>query len=242
MKKFKLNYKLSLGEKFFLSIFFISFFYFIEKTDFIKDALYLYKTNEAKRIENLYGYCSGESIGYLKFAKQKIKFESNPTIVNFKHTPPNQWAIYNSNLGNSKNNYIILLNYPGKEINLEIKRNYKDLFEITDIYFFSTIAEKIKFLSLDNKNINNLKIEFYKLDKHNNLTRIKDLQLTKYSYENKFSVNEFLSEFDIIESRLFIKLNKSDLSKLDIIFQNKYLLDQYEILDKHKNCYVLKND
>ena len=74
------------------------------------------------------------------------------------------------------------------------------------------------------------------------MTRIKDLQLTKYSYENKFSVNEFLSEFDIIESRLFIKLNKSDLSKLDIIFQNKYLLDQYEILDKHKNCYVLKND
>ncbi len=242
MKKFRLNYKLSFGNKFFLSIFVISFFYFIEKTDFIKNIFYLYKFNEEKRIENIYGYCAGESIGYLRYVNNKIKFSSNPLVVNFKHTPPNNWSIYNTNLGNPKSDYIILLNYPGKEIKLEINRNYKDLFEIIDIYFLSTIAKKIKYLSLENKNINEIKIEFYTLDKHKNLTKIKDLQVTKNDEESKFRMNEILNEFNIVEKRLFIKLSEKNLTKLNIILQNKYFLDQYEVLDKHKNCYVLKND
>ena len=40
-----------------------------------------------KKIENIYGYCAGESIGYLRYVNNKIKFSSNPLVVNFKHTP-----------------------------------------------------------------------------------------------------------------------------------------------------------
>ena len=97
-------------------------------------------------------------------------------------------------------------------------------------------------MSLENKNINEIKIEFYTLDKHKNLTKIKDLQVTKNDEESKFRMNEILNEFNIVEKRLFIKLSEKNLTKLNIFLQNKYFLDQYEVLDKHKNCYVLKND
>ena len=157
-----------LKRKFPLLVIFLCFLYFFEKTDFVKSLVGTYKVTEDKRIERLYGFCGGESIGYLKHVKKKLKIESNPKIINYNHTPQNLWAIYNSNTSNQPNkNLFILLNYPGKKINLELEKTYGNLFEIKDIYFYSTIANKIETLFVSNPSFNSLEIEFYELNKNN---------------------------------------------------------------------------
>ena len=48
------------------------------------------------RIVNRYGFCSGESIGYLLYLKKKYEIKNNPKIINYAHTPSVNWAIINT--------------------------------------------------------------------------------------------------------------------------------------------------
>ena len=65
------------------------------------------------RITNKYGYCSGESIGYLLYLKKKYQIKDNPNIVNYVHTPNVNWAIINTKVINKNSEELIFLNYPG---------------------------------------------------------------------------------------------------------------------------------
>ena len=67
-----------------------------------------------ERLENMYGYCGGESIGYLRYIKKEFDLKANPEIINFVHTPPNLWSIYGAKFNNYKSDKKIVLNYPGK--------------------------------------------------------------------------------------------------------------------------------
>ena len=216
--------------------------YLFEKTNFIRNLSNTFNISEEKRMERVDGFCGGESIGYLKYISKKLQLKSNPEIVNYNHTPQNLWAIYNTNFNDSENDTFVLLNYPGDEINLQLEKSYNGLFEIKDIYFYSTISNKIKFLNINDPDLNLLKIEFYELDKNGLLSKVKSLILKKSKDKKKFQLNLNLDEFNKDEHRLFIKLINNNNSKVNITFQNKFLINEYKILNKFMNCYVLKND
>jgi len=231
---------MNLKKNFPLLIIIFSFLYLFEKTDFIKNLINTHNINEEKRIENLYGFCGGESVGYLRHVNNKLNFQSNPKIINYEHTPQNLWAIYNSKYTNSKSNIFILLNYPGSEINLDLDKISENFFEIKDTYFYSTLSNQIKYLYIDNQNLNKLKIDFYELDKNNKFKKIKTLKLIRNKNEKYFLVNQELSQFNLNEKNLFIRLNEDNFSEIKMIFQNRFLIDQFKILNQHKNCYVIK--
>ena len=134
----------------------------------------------------------------------------------------------------------ILLNYPGSEINLDLDKISENFFEIKDTYFYSTLSNQIKYLYIDNQNLNKLKIDFYELDKNNKFKKIKTLKLIRNKNEKYFLVNQELSQFNLNEKNLFIRLNEDNFSEIKLIFQNRFLIDQFKILNQYKNCYVIK--
>ena len=74
------------------------------KTNFFRNLadVSLHKFDD--RIINKYGYCSGESIGYLLYLKKKYQIKDNPKIVNYIHTPQVNWSIVNTNIINKNSN------------------------------------------------------------------------------------------------------------------------------------------
>ena len=115
-------------KKFNFLLILICLFFLMNKTDFIKDFYKVIKFNEPSRIVDRYGFCGGESVGYLKYLKKKFNFKSNPKIINFIHTPPTNWSIYDSKKDNFKSDFEILINYPGKEIARLVQNKWDDNF------------------------------------------------------------------------------------------------------------------
>ena len=90
------------------------------------------------RITKKYGFCSQESIGYLVYLKKKYGIKDNPKIINYVHAPNVNWAIVNTKNINKSSKKFILLNYPGSESKINLKKINNNLFELTNAYFFST--------------------------------------------------------------------------------------------------------
>ena len=83
------------------------------KTNFFKNLAEVLLIKFENRIENKYGFCSGESIGYLLYLKKKYQIRDNPKVINFIHTPRVNWAMINTKIINKNSKEFILLNYPG---------------------------------------------------------------------------------------------------------------------------------
>lgn len=228
--------------KYFLLILIIFFLFFSIKNNFFYNISQIIKFNENERISKLYGHCKGESIGYLKFVNNKINFKSNPKIINYDHTPPSLWSIFKSDYNNDDSDFIILLNYPGNEINLSLKKNNENLFEIKDVYFQSLISNNIKYLIIKDNFSKSIEIEFYELDMKNKLSKVKTINLVKKNNEKFFELNQNFNEFNVDDNRLFMKIKNVSNSKIKIILENKYLIKNYNLINKYENCYVLKND
>ena len=163
---------------------------------------FLYKINPAKnfsnlisyklpeRLENIYGYCEGESIGYLKYIKKEFNLDANPEIINFDHTPPNLWSIYEAKFNNYKSDKKIVLNYPGKKIQIDLVSLGNNIFEFKDPYFFSTIS----------KNINKI---------YSKKTNLK-IDYLEFRDEKTLKLNNFKNKF-----RLFIAYNIEKIRLID---------------------------
>lgn len=197
-----------------------------------------------KRIENIYGYCGGESIGYLKFIKKEFKLDTNPEIINFVHTPPNLWSIYEAKFKNLKSDKKIILNYPGKKIQVDLFSLGNNIFEFKDPYYFSTITNNINKIYSKKTNLEIDYLEFYKNNYLNKSNLLKKSKLI-YDNSNEFNLQINIEEFEIGEKRLFIKIisnkiyDKSSAIKLEL--ENKFDLNDYKIIHKYKNCYYLEN-
>ena len=55
------------------------------KTNFFRNLAEVLLFKFEDRIENKYGFCSEESIGYLLYLKKKYEIKDNPKIVNYIH-------------------------------------------------------------------------------------------------------------------------------------------------------------
>ena len=156
-------------KKFNFLLILICLFFLMNKTDFIKDFYKVIKFNEPSRIVDRYGFCGGESIGYLKYLKKKFNFKSNPKIINFIHTPPTNWSIYDSKKNNFKSDFEILINYPGKEIDIKLPLFDKKFFLLKkNNYSLARSSKEIIKLDLKDKTIKNLSIEFFSSDNFKN--------------------------------------------------------------------------
>lgn len=228
--------------KFKFVLLFLILFSFLYKINPIKNFSEIISYKLPKRLENIYGYCGGESIGYLKYIKKEFKLNANPEIINFEHTPPNLWSIYEAKFNNYKSDKKIVLNYPGKKIQVNLASLGDNIFEFKDPYYFSTISNNINKIYSKKTDLKIDYLEFYKNNYLNNSNLIKK---SKLSYDNlkehKLQIN--LEEFEIGENRLFIKIISNELygkgSALKMELENKLNINNYEIIHNYENCYFL---
>ena len=95
------------------------------------------------RIIKTYGFCGGESIGFLRMIKKKYKLKTNPSVINFEVNPLSLWAIYNNNIKENNGSNIIFLNY--HEYLKTIFKKSNDVFEMKNYYQNTDTISKIIF-------------------------------------------------------------------------------------------------
>lgn len=222
----------------------ICLFVLINKTDFIKDFSRVIKFNEPSRIVDRYGFCGGESIGYIKHLKEKFNFNSNPKIINFIHTPPTNWSIFDSKKNNFKSDFEILINYPGKEIDIKLPLFDNQFFLLKkNNYSLGRSAKEIVKLYLEDKTIKNLSIEFFSSDNFKNKKKFFSLNVEK-SDDKLFIIENSENKLDFGKKNIFLKITSDKGIYIDndvkLIFQNKYQLNRLEVLDNYQNCYLIK--
>lgn len=221
---------------------FLILFAFLFKINPIKNFSEIISYKLPERLENIYGYCGGESIGYLKYIKKTFKLDANPEIINFEHTPPNLWSIYEAKFNNYKSDKKIVLNYPEKKIEVNLVSLGNNIFEFKDPYYFSLISNNISKIYSKKTNLKIDYLEFYKNNHSNNSNLLKKIKLSNKDL-NEYNLQINLEEFDIGEKRLFIKIisnkiyDKGAAIKLEL--ENRLDINNYEIIHNYKNCYFL---
>ena len=220
------------------------------KTNFFKNLaqVSLYKFDD--RIISRHGYCSGESIGYLLYLKKKYQIKDNPKIVNYIHTPPVNWAIVNTEIIDKNSKKLILLNYPGPEISIDLKNINSNLFEFKDVAFFSNKFDKIESIEIVNNSKNfkkiDWKIDIVTIDKFRNKKNIKAFNIENFLDESvKIKLDIFFENLNLGEKKFYFKIKSRNISKfknlqLKIILKNKYILENFQIIDNFDNCYYVK--
>jgi len=228
--------------KFKFILLFLILFSFLYKINPVENFSKVISYKLPERLENIYGYCEGESIGYLKHIKKEFDLDANPEIINFDHTPPNLWSIYEAKFNNYQSNKKIVLNYPGKKIQVDLISLGNNIFELKDPYFFSTISKNINKIYSNKISLKINYLEFYKNNYSDNLNLLKKSKLG-YKNLNKHNLQINLEEFEIGEKRLFIKIISNEVydknSEIKLELENKLDIDNYEIIHNHKNCFFL---
>ena len=193
------------------------------------------------RIAKNYGYCHGESVGWLFDIKSKYQINDNPKIVNYNHEPSLDWTIINTKNINQKSNKLILLNYPGSELIKNLSKVDGNLFVLRDLHFFLDKFDKIKNIELLSRSNEGKKfnwtINIYNFDKFNKINNIKTLKV-KDSFDTRLKINLDinLNEFDINQTKLYFEIYENNGAELEdlqvnIELKNKYILENFQIID-----------
>ena len=215
----------------------------------------LYKFDD--RIVKKYGFCSDESIGYLLYLKKKYEIKDNPKIINYTHTPNVNWAIINTKIIDKNSKKLILLNYPGSEFKINLKKINNNLFEPNDMEFYHDKFNKIKSLEITNKSQISQNIS-WKLDvvttegirpainKSKKEKIIKEFNIENLLNENLIIKLDILNKnLNLDENKIYFKIKNKNTSRTEdlqmrLIMTNKYILEDFQIIDKIDNCYYIK--
>ena len=203
------------------------------------------------RIVNRYGFCSGESIGYLLYLKKKYEIKNNPKIINYVHTPSVNWAIINTKNINKSSKKLILLNYPGSELKINLKKINNSLFELSDAYFFSKDKfSKIESIEILNNSNNfkkiNWKLDLLTIDKYGNKKIVKEFNIKNIFTESlKIKLDILNKNLNLSEKKLLFKIKNKNSTQIEnlqiyLILKNKYILEDFQIIDKINNCYYVE--
>ena len=218
------------------------------KTNFFRNLVEVALHKIDDRIINKYGYCSGESIGYLLYLKKKYQIKDNPKIVNYGHVADANWAIVNTKIIDKNSKKLILLNYPGSEIRIDLEKINSNLFEFKDAEFFSNKFDKIESIEIVNNSKNfekiNWKLDIVKIDKSRNKKNVKTFNVEGFLNKSlKFKLDLFFENLNLGEEKLYFKIkniSKYENIQLQIVLKNKYILDNFKIIDKFDNCYYVE--
>ena len=219
---------------------FVLIMIFVLKSNFLKNLTNILKFDENKRIEKIYGFCDGESIGYLKYLKKRYNFKTNPRIINYVHTPSIKWSIYITDMKENDENQMIILNYPGNEVKIELNYYKDNFYELADAHYLSLLFKSIKKIEIKDSTFPITNIKFYLKNWSNKMIIQKSLKIDKGN-NNNYKLNQKLNFFDIKEKRFFLKFNNlKTTTKIFVTLDVKYHLKDYKILDKFKNCYLVE--
>ena len=219
-------------------------------TNFFKSFLNVYSNNLNERVSFTYGFCENESIGYLKYLKREFKLDNNPAIINYVHTPPVEWSIFEPSKLNKYSTDTILLNYPGEIINLNYQKKNDDIFEISNLGFFINKIEKIDTIIISlNQSINLDNVGIYLLSEINfgkrNLIKNFDRPQQTNKDEIKFEINLNINDLYSKNSNIAFKINNIDnkyISGVKILAKNKFILENFNIVNNHTNCFLIRNE
>jgi len=218
------------------------------KTNFFRNLAEVALHKFDDRIIHNYGYCSDESIGYLLYLKKKYQISDNPKIVNYVHAPQVNWAIVNTKIIDKNSKKLILLNYPGPKMSIGLKKINNNLFEFNDAVFFSNKFDKIESIEIVNNSKNfekiNWKIDIVKIDKSRNKKNVKTFNVEGFLNKSlKFKLDLFFENLNLGEEKLYFKIkniSKYENIQLQIVLKNRYILDNFHIIDEFDNCYYVK--
>ena len=219
-------------------------------TNFFKNLYGIISEKFDKRITKKYNYCYGESVGFLLHIKKKYQINDNPKIINYNHAPSLDWTIINTKKINHKSNKLILLNYPGPVFIKSLDRIDNNLFVLTDTHFFTDKFNKIKNIEILNNSNDGKKfnwtINIYNYDKFRNMNNIKTLMI-KGSFDTRLKINldMNLNDLDLNQTKLYFEIYKNEVAelenlKINIELKNKYILENFQIIDNTKDCYYLE--
>ena len=202
------------------------------------------------RIINKYGFCSEDSIGYLLYLKKKYEIKDNPKIVNYIHTSQVNWAIINTEIINKNSKKLILLNYPGSEIKINLNKINNNLFELKDTYFFFDKFNKIKSIEILNNSRNfrkiNWKLDVVTIDRSGNEKIVKEFNIKNFLGESlKIKLDILNESLNLRGKKLYLKIKNKNIAKIEdlkiyLILKNKYIFEDFQIIDKIDNCYYIK--
>ena len=203
------------------------------------------------RIVNRYGFCSGDSIGYLLYLKKKYEIKNNPKIINYVHTASVNWAIINTKNINKSSKKLILLNYPGSELKINLKKINNSLFELSDAYFFSKDKfSKIESIEILNNSNNfkkiNWKLDLLTIDKYRNKEIVKEFNIKNILTESlKIKLDIPNKNLNLAGKKLLFKIKNKNSTQIEnlqiyLILKNKYILEDFQIIDKINNCYYVE--
>ena len=220
------------------------------KTNFFKNLAEVLLFKFENRIENKYGFCSGESIGYLLYLKKKYQIRDNPKVINFIHTPRVNWAIINTKIINKNSKKFILLNYPGPKYKINLSMINNNIFEPKDIEFFRDKFDEIESFEILNNSINskkiNWKLEVVLTDRSRNEKIIKEFNIKDFLVESlKIKLNILNENLNLDKKKLYFKIKNINISEIEdlqisLIMRNKYILKNFQIIDKIGNCYYIR--
>lgn len=227
--------------------FLISFFLIISfalSNNIFRKFYNILTTNHNNRIIQTYGFCGGESIGFVKMLKKKYQFKTNPTIINFKNNPGSLWSIYDNKLGESDGSDIIFLNYSNL-IELNFKKKNKTYQTINKNEYVGEISKII--FNIKNEKIrldNNILI--YTLNAKGNKNLIYKKKFSGYFNKKEITnINHKTDKFNSEKYPIYIEIEDlqnellNNISSISLILKNKYILNDYKIIEQKDNCYYV---
>jgi len=216
--------------------------------NFFYNFLNIYSNNFESRINNTYGFCKNESIGYLRYLKENFKLDNNPKIINYIHTSSVEWAIFEPKYLDKNSNDIILLNYPGKILQIDHQKESNNIININYLSFYKNKIKKIDSIIISfDKPINNDEIEIDLFSEIN----FGERNFIKTFYEKQKSMkNEIKFKIDLDINEIYPKnnnisfiiknLNNNLISEIKILAENKYIVENFTLVNKHQNCFLIK--
>ena len=109
------NNNSNLNNRFQIFLLMLLFVIFMHSTNFFQNFAKVLTSNEEKRINEVYGYCSPTGVGYLKHLKKKYIFNSNPDLLDNPSYPKLNWSFFDFSKRDIPTNELIIVNYQGQE-------------------------------------------------------------------------------------------------------------------------------
>ena len=219
---------------------------FIYNNNLIRKFYNIITTKYDIRLSESSGYCSKDSIGYLKYLKKKYNFTFNPRVINFENSSPSSnWAVYDNNF-EDKDDHIILLNYSKKSF-LIFKPNGKIFISNQTANYQIGILE-ILFNLKQNQIDFNSEILIYR--KKEAASDDKEIIYKGYFNQTIFknvpvSIKYKTKKINNIYKPIYIEmsgLTEKQILKINTItlnLEHKFNLNNLKIIDNYENCYYV---
>ena len=216
-------------------------------SNFFNNIQNIYINNFDKRIDAIYGFCKNESIGYLKYIKKKYELDNNPKIINYIHTPNVNWIMMNPKKLNSNSKNLILLNYPGENINLNYSILFNNTYKVANLYFYEDKIDQIDNITFyfREKIKQDFSLQLFSNSKLNHKKLLKKITNGNIITENKykFNLNLNLEKIGLKENSLIFKIdnpNNVPIKEIKISAKNKININDFRLIDHYQKCYVLE--